>query len=810
MKIGAKVFAQASRIILRAFIGGMNMPEDRTDPKYSEPEETYARMSGHIFNEELEWINIRRKKLEIKNSEGQDAVATKDNLIGLALSGGGIRSATFSLGVMQALAKHDLMKYVDILSTVSGGGYIGSTLSWLTSGQAGNSYNFSTNKVSCGPNDLGFPFGDDDPQGGRPSPASMSPAQKMLHYLCGHGNYLTPGKGLTIFTGLALALVLRGTFLNLLVWMPIVAVVWLAGMLVHQEWFPGFEIKGVADIIVWIAKTASIIIAGLFALACIAYSLMTVRSHDIDRYKWRRRFEKIAGGLIKLLLFGGAVALLPWTMEVFKELAFIPNGASFMDAPIAYALSWGGPGYIVLAVIAGYFGIKKSDGTVFGGFVSKGFYGLALVLVLLGLGISTYQIADWAYKDNMALFSALLVVSLVTGWWVNVNYISLHRFYRDRLMETFMPDEKVFINNETGPATIANKARLSTFTNEYGPYHILNTNLILVNSDNELYNERNGDNFILSPLYCGGNATGWRETKSFMGDRLTMATSVAISGAAANPNGFVGGEGLTINPVVGFLMALLNIRLGNWVPHPRNTKLQNKRPNHFRPGGYEILKLFGHNGYKETRNFLELSDGGHFENNAFYELIRRRAKLIICCDGGADPDFSFGDYLTGTDRVKTDFRVTINITPKELEKIVPHKEGGFPKEVKLADRGYAMGTIDYPADGNNGEETTGTLILLKTTMVDGLSNATLKYRGEHTSFPDETTGDQFFSVDQFEAYRDLGYKVGQSAIASLGLKNIIHGIYFPQPDSPAKPQASEPGETTTRLPMGVLNRGENE
>jgi hypothetical protein len=44
----------------------------------------------------------------------------------LCLSGGGIRSASFALGVLQALARHGLLKQFHYLSTVSGGGYIGS------------------------------------------------------------------------------------------------------------------------------------------------------------------------------------------------------------------------------------------------------------------------------------------------------------------------------------------------------------------------------------------------------------------------------------------------------------------------------------------------------------------------------------------------------------------------------------------------------------------------------------------------------------------------------------------------------------
>ena len=47
----------------------------------------------------------------------------------LCLSGGGIRSASFALGVLQALASYGLLRHFHYLSTVSGGGYIGSWLS---------------------------------------------------------------------------------------------------------------------------------------------------------------------------------------------------------------------------------------------------------------------------------------------------------------------------------------------------------------------------------------------------------------------------------------------------------------------------------------------------------------------------------------------------------------------------------------------------------------------------------------------------------------------------------------------------------
>jgi hypothetical protein len=49
---------------------------------------------------------------------------------GIGLSGGGIRSATLNLGILQGLAERGMLPYLDYLSTVSGGGYIGT---WLHS-----------------------------------------------------------------------------------------------------------------------------------------------------------------------------------------------------------------------------------------------------------------------------------------------------------------------------------------------------------------------------------------------------------------------------------------------------------------------------------------------------------------------------------------------------------------------------------------------------------------------------------------------------------------------------------------------------
>ena len=81
--------------------------------------------------EEREHIKGARQAVDRQlgnKGETEDA----DDLLGLAFSGGGIRSATFNLGILQGLANLKLLHIFDYLSTVSGGGYIGSWLSaWI-------------------------------------------------------------------------------------------------------------------------------------------------------------------------------------------------------------------------------------------------------------------------------------------------------------------------------------------------------------------------------------------------------------------------------------------------------------------------------------------------------------------------------------------------------------------------------------------------------------------------------------------------------------------------------------------------------
>ena len=84
-----------------------------------------------VLTDEISEIQASRKRrlpdIEFPQSSSPDPYtqAHEAQLFGVAFSGGGIRSATFALGVIQSMSDARMLPFLDYLSTVSGGGYIG-------------------------------------------------------------------------------------------------------------------------------------------------------------------------------------------------------------------------------------------------------------------------------------------------------------------------------------------------------------------------------------------------------------------------------------------------------------------------------------------------------------------------------------------------------------------------------------------------------------------------------------------------------------------------------------------------------------
>lgn len=232
-----------------------------------------------VLNEEIDHIAAARRAAagdspyEVGGDSGQDVLARAHgaNLFGLALSGGGIRSATFCLGVLQSLTRHRLLGRIDYLSTVSGGGYIGSWLTaWIHRHREGV---------------LGVQ------REMRDALAGHTPEPREIGWLRDYSNYLTVRLG--FFSGdswATIAIYLRNLWLNLVL---IVACLGVALML------PRVLVLAVGAV-----PTAMFSDAGV---ALLAFVILWI-SANMNPPKGDRAWFRTHGGVVVLVLAPGFVA----------------------------------------------------------------------------------------------------------------------------------------------------------------------------------------------------------------------------------------------------------------------------------------------------------------------------------------------------------------------------------------------------------------------------------------------------------------------------------------------------------------------
>jgi hypothetical protein len=697
-------------------------------------------------------IDVEREHLKLNEQK---------TVSGLAISGGGIRSASFGLGVMQSLVANNQLSKMDYMSTVSGGGYLGSALTWALK-QGGK---------NAGTSPDNFPLGKRGKHRVKDTVLKDSNpdenSNKLLDFIRQHGSYLTPTASLDMVS--FVGVVARSMIMSLFVYFSFITIA-LTGAL----WLLYFLINSLLDKVAGsdvLAITKGVMIfAGLVLLFLVFikgffYSLTTFLSGDkATRFRYTSFIsgQKLIGRMLKFSL----------TCFVFGTLPFV-NGW-IEDISSFFVAS----GSTVFGTLVGLWQYKKahkkeknsgasSDLLIYGGAFSL-FYGILLFAYLAATNVF---LDEKLRMDSPILFFVLIGAAIIFGRMVNLNFIGPHHIWRNRLMESFMPNKSAVENNSWQPATEADGALMEDMCDENNPkpYHIINTNVILSNSPKVDYRGRGGDNFILSPLYCGSDATGWKLTSKFQKNKtrgITLATAMATSAAALNPNAGVSGEGVTRNSVVSILLSMLNLRLGYWTSNPGKTNTLGS-PNFFVPGlTSEILRF----GLSETNRNIQLSDGGHYENLAFYELIRRKLNLVVVSDGGADPNFNFDDLANAIEKVRVDFGTRISfIDGYKVDDILPGTAGDshYQKKYDIANRGFAIADINY----NDGSK--GTFVYLKLAMIEGLPTDVFSYKGINPSFPHQSTSDQFFDEKQFEAYRELGYYVGWLMMESDKGKEIF-------------------------------------
>ncbi len=689
--------------------------------------------------------------------------------LGLPFPGGGIRSASFGLGVLQALLEQGKLQKADYLSTVSGGGYIGSALTWFRLRHSGTGGDF---------------FDDTGPFGIKRVGGRFKPT--FVNFLQQHGNYLAPWRGLNLTS--AAAVILRSLLVSVFIYFSFLLVcVSVLGLVAQMpvvnsaygllEPFVISAIQKPWDELAFF-RLFAVLAAGaamIFGLTVVLFCFFSIfmrlfKSCAVCKYPTRTVFQSVDGRI--LIFFVMSVVLL--TVPIVQNTIEQQIGALGLLGYLSGV--WG-----ALAKLRKFMGhselFKKQ-------WIGDLLFRLSAVLFVYAALVIAYHLSLKlgvpACFDGMVTGSTytwlilLLAVTFLFGWLLNINDSTIGSMYRDRLMEAFLPNDAAIKTNKWMPAKDANVALLETMCRDDSekirkPYHLINTNIILVGSDTQMYKNRGGDSFLLSPLYCGSEATGFIETESFIKDKssdnvgMTLATAMATSGAAVNPHTGVGGAGPTRDLFVSVMMTVFNLRLGFWATNP-NIGAPRSCPNYIRPGLCSLLGCYGHD---EENKFIELSDGGHFENLGLYELVRRRVDTIVVSDGTADKDFSFGDLANAIERVRADFGVIIRFKPEE-KKLGDLLPGSFPdscfsEKFNLAKEGYACGTIHYPPFGTATTEKEGKIILIKSTLLPNLPADLYGYKARQADFPDQSTGDQFFDENQFEAYRELGYRAGEAA-----------------------------------------------
>ncbi|MBF0555844.1 MAG: hypothetical protein HQK96_15060 [Nitrospirae bacterium] len=353
-------------------------------------------------------------------------------------------------------------------------------------------------------------------------------------------------------------------------------------------------------------------------------------------------------------------------------------------------------------------------------------------------------------------FAVLFVFGLIASRYAdNPNKFSLHAAYRNRLVRTFLGATRLgkrhphpftgFDENDDIP--------LSSLLDK--PFHVINMTLNEVNSTNLAWQQRKASSFTVTKHHSGSLSIGYRNSREYAGG-IRLGTAMAISGAAASPN-----MGYYSSPLVSFLMAVFNVRLGYWLGNP--SMEEEWKTDGPRCTIWTLIKeMFG--ATTCANKYIYLSDGGHFENFGLYQMVFRRCRTIIVCDASADPDYHFDDVANAVRKIRIDLGVPIEFIDKEIDDIKAKQRKG--KDIKISKSHCAFATINYDAvDGASAKR--GVLIYIKASLTGDEPPDVLNYAEEHEDFPHDTTANQFFTEPTFESYRKLGEHIIDCARPAL-------------------------------------------
>lgn len=396
-----------------------------------------------VFKSELEEIQKnrvwRKNELHITEPGYVSTLKTKGNspvqdpfqkggemdLYALAFSGGGIRSATFNLGVLQGLANHNLINKFDYLSTVSGGGYIGSWLAaWI---KRDGSVVKVTNRLCTDK-----------------SPNPLGEELRPIRWLRMFSNYLAPMSSIMSADAWTVGITwLRNTLMNQIVIFLLLLAVLFLGNLLYELWLNDFSWQNTS----WqYVLSASAIL--LIPVSLLAGWGMQIYSTEAIRFVGIRREH--TNKLSKLIIWIGAVVaylLSAWLYSRADPSTFSKIKTLFPATVITFMA-------LFLVAILG----KYNQGIRSFGNSSSGTWAILILSTLIATAIGlACLVAAWTILEHIEAAKTYFVVSdngvdkvvyiddqlqFIFGLPLALEVFSITVVARMALLGKYFPDER--------------------------------------------------------------------------------------------------------------------------------------------------------------------------------------------------------------------------------------------------------------------------------------------------------------------------------------------------------------------------------
>ena len=730
-----------------------------------------------ILRAELDDINRRRKMQRRRPLIANAPFSVGNHIVGLALSGGGIRAAALALGAIQALssathgdieaerARSNLFEKLDYVSSVSGGSYAACSIAGRIIREGVKSPLSSTDD----PGGIGF----------------LSFVRTNAKLLDNYGEILINwlyglvtgiviiSPFLLMLAGLQVGIFQDDLKLNVLVrsyeWFfqlfAVVGAVAYLSFAVVLSWFPGLLSGAVA---VW-RLLAAVGLLGFFVglqPILIITNLPGGKAYNFfSSLAFLRLIQSV--GLQEMAIPSAIfLAVASILVILFLERERFLRKQNTTNRSIIYRVGIQISLFIILIVGPMFLWsivlMLSRWGVTCGGCPTATAHHYSPEIVFtaaktlndsfmplyrtLGMARSFNEFAGILPAVSYSVLYVLVAVCLFIfmKYVIDTNKSSFHRYYRERIKSCFFeyaPELKAAKSDWRVKGT----PRLSLLRDFSSPYLLVNCTL---NAKTKIDGKvkRADEPFVVGSCYTGSEFVGYARTEYFeraIGRDFDLATIAAISGAAFSP---VMGN-FTVSSFR-LLMSVLALRLGYWIPSPREMTGP-KRARLFWPladvpgrrvdGIYFLREMFG---WLNARSrFLYITDGGHTDNSGIFELLRRRCTTIIAIDAEADPERLFDNIVYLIELARSRLNVEIALTCRTVG-----VEGGTH---------CAIGEINYPPSDDL-PEVSGRLVYCKLSLTGDENWDLLCRRRASGEFPYHSTINQNYDELLFNAYRVLG------------------------------------------------------